>query len=522
MDNFEVVYSLFESKFFSTLATEIESLGSEFSAFEGVIRTLSKILKDADANSLKSLNNIQSLYSKWSIVFSALGSSIRETFTYANDAKEMKSLMITSGINPNKFQSILSVAKQYGGNNHDVSNSISHLNDNLLDVKNGGSGNGLKTSLEMYKINPDVIKTSEQLLDVISAKMKDLKTDAEKINLADSLGLDQSLIPLLENGINAYSLQLEKSSKYNLFSEEDLQRAEELTSSLTGISLGFSSIIKNVYQLLLPILVPLMNGLKTVIDFFAENSEMIKVSLLEIAAVVASFLVPPIMSLAASLFVSLAPLLLIISGIMVLNYVLGQLWAWISGKPSMFDKWLGSFETFKEGVISGLKQLKHNFGNWVKGVLNEMPQVFKLLGLLGSIFANPILMPMLMPKIIKGFQNNKKRKSATAAAGLDYVPYDGYVAELHKGESVLTKSESNVWRDLMLGKDAIAATANIPLASIPQGAIAGAYSNSTTTKNFTIGDITIQTQATDAEGIASDLLQNIKMAFNGLDTGVRA
>ena len=74
----------------------------------------------------------------------------------------------------------------------------------------------------------------------------------------------------------------------------------------------------------------------------------------------------------------------------------------------------------------------------------------------------------------------------------------------------------------MLGKEAIASTANIPLASIPQGAIAGAYSNSTTTKNFTIGDITIQTQATDAEGIANDLLQNIKMAFNGLDTGVRA
>lgn len=518
MDNFEVVYSLFESKFFSTLATEIESLGSEFSAFEGVIRTLSKILKDADANSLKSLNNIKSLYSKWSIVFSALGSSIRETFTYANDAKEMKSLMITSGINPNKFQSILSVAKQYGENNHDVSNSISHLNDNLLDVKNGGSGNGLKTSLEMYKINPDVIKTSEQLLDVISAKMKDLKTDAEKINLADSLGLDQSLIPLLENGINAYSLQLEKSSKYNLFSEEDLQRAEELTSSLTGISLGFSSIIKNVYQLLLPILVPLMNGLKTVIDFFAENSEMIKVSLLEIAAVVASFLVPPIMSLAASLFVSLAPLLLIISGIMVLNYVLGQLWAWISGKPSMFDKWLGSFETFKEGVISGLKQLKHKWITIFMEMWDKMPAILKF-------FFKNLTFPGLLVQgamAVKGFQNRKKRKSATAAAGLDYVPYDGYVAELHKGESVLNKSESNVWRDLMLGKDAIAATANIPLASIPQGAIAGAYSNSTTTKNFTIGDITIQTQATDAEGIANDLLQNIKMAFNGLDTGVRA
>ena len=32
------------------------------------------------------------------------------------------------------------------------------------------------------------------------------------------------------------------------------------------------------------------------------------------------------------------------------------------------------------------------------------------------------------------------------ALGLDYVPFDGYKAELHEGESVLTKSEANRWR----------------------------------------------------------------------------
>lgn len=32
------------------------------------------------------------------------------------------------------------------------------------------------------------------------------------------------------------------------------------------------------------------------------------------------------------------------------------------------------------------------------------------------------------------------------AVGLSYVPYDGYVSELHKGEAVLTADEANVWR----------------------------------------------------------------------------
>jgi hypothetical protein len=32
------------------------------------------------------------------------------------------------------------------------------------------------------------------------------------------------------------------------------------------------------------------------------------------------------------------------------------------------------------------------------------------------------------------------------ATGLDYVPFDGYIAQLHKGESVLTASEAAAWR----------------------------------------------------------------------------
>ena len=39
--------------------------------------------------------------------------------------------------------------------------------------------------------------------------------------------------------------------------------------------------------------------------------------------------------------------------------------------------------------------------------------------------------------------------SGSHAGGLDYVPYDGYIAELHQGEAVLTSGEANFLRDAM-------------------------------------------------------------------------
>ena len=37
------------------------------------------------------------------------------------------------------------------------------------------------------------------------------------------------------------------------------------------------------------------------------------------------------------------------------------------------------------------------------------------------------------------------------AIGMDYVPYDGYLAALHEGESVLTAEEARVWRNFKTG-----------------------------------------------------------------------
>ena len=42
--------------------------------------------------------------------------------------------------------------------------------------------------------------------------------------------------------------------------------------------------------------------------------------------------------------------------------------------------------------------------------------------------------------------------NGTHANGLDYVPFNGYLAQLHEGESILTAEEARIWRDFKFGQ----------------------------------------------------------------------
>lgn len=64
---------------------------------------------------------------------------------------------------------------------------------------------------------------------------------------------------------------------------------------------------------------------------------------------------------------------------------------------------------------------------------------------LSSWFTKPI-------KAFLNFVGNATTKDGSHANGLDYVPYNGYVAELHEGERVLTKQQNREYNEGRLGR----------------------------------------------------------------------
>ena len=76
-------------------------------------------------------------------------------------------------------------------------------------------------------------------------------------------------------------------------------------------------------------------------------------------------------------------------------------------------------------ILSGLKNAWANVKSWFTNAWN-------------NLFSNRT--------VSIGAKVNSGGVNGSHAGGLDYVPFDGYIAELHKGEQVLTASEAKAYR----------------------------------------------------------------------------
>ena len=319
-------------------------------------------------------------------------------------------------------------------------------------------------------------------------------------------------------GMTLEQFQLQEGNKYAIFTRDDVNNAKEYEMVMRDIRMGTMSIGAEISRMILPALTALLKIVRNVVDFFVDHGAFIKAMFIGIATAITIAAIPSIIKLGIALWTALAPIIvpvtIIIAAITALSLVIEDLWKWIHGEPSLSELLFGDFETFKNKFVEGW----NNVVNFLKDSFQKIAQFIEpILNALGMIIPG---VGGLMAKVgakVAGKINGSH------ADGLDYVPYDGYIAELHKGERVQTADEAQSWRSgLLAAKKAVDFTSSFPLNSIPQGAVSNAYNNSNASKTINIGDITIQTQATDAQGIAIDLAQYIKQAVISLDDGMIA
>lgn len=344
-----------------------------------------------------------------------------------------------------------------------------------------------------------------------------------------------------EAGMTLEQFQMQDGNKYQIYNRDDVNNAKEYEQVMRDIRMGGAAISANLSRALLPALIAVGKIVRNIIDFFVDHSTLVRIlgalvgitsGIWGIHKVTQFFAIPVIKKLGMTLWTSLAPILPIIIGVGALIaglvLIIEDLIVWVQGGESAFgDLWSEIF-----GGVEGAKQLFNDFISVFKELWAIAQPILQGIGdlILKGIYFILKATVTVLAAVVKGIKaltgksiDVNANVDGSHAGGLDYVPFDGYIAELHKGERVQTADEAQNWRSgLIAAKKAVNFTASYPLNAIPSGAVSNAYNSSSSNKTINIGDITIQTQATDAQGIATDIASYIKQAVINLDDGMLA
>ena len=153
----------------------------------------------------------------------------------------------------------------------------------------------------------------------------------------------------------------------------------------------------------------------------------------------------------------------------------------------VFSKAWDEFKKIGSNIVNGIK-------DGISSAWNGLTSWFN--GLWDSLFGNRTANVTVNKRVVGGADGSH-------ASGLNYVPWDGYLAELHRGEMVLTKQQAEAYRNMELPTQRVnfsSSAIGLSSAGIING-ISSAFQNG-------IGDqsITINLMMPDGSKMASYIL----------------
>jgi len=166
-------------------------------------------------------------------------------------------------------------AAQLTGSSLDaVKSSISNVNKTIGEAVLGiGRGAMTFEKLNMSAKNADgSVKTFDQLLTEVADKMEGLSRQ-EQIAMAEKLGIDRSLIPLLRKGRDEIQKFREEAQAFGVASAEDAAKAGELTDSLDRTKFMLGALSKMVAVGLMPQVTAVLDGFRA---WLLANQKIIK------------------------------------------------------------------------------------------------------------------------------------------------------------------------------------------------------------------------------------------------------
>lgn len=397
-----------------------------------------------------------------------------------------------------------------------------------------------KLGISLRDANGEAINATEGILRLADAVQG--MSQEEAIFRIKELGItDNRTVEMVLKGRKELERMLGVQKEQSSVNKEAIENARRYTEALNGFQASVGSAGQSIMQAMIPALTAVVGWLRTGMDWAQEHSDVIVAFLGTVAAAIAVVYLPAMASAAAATLAATWPLIAIgaavaaVAAAFALAY--DDVMNFIDGNDSLigqiFEKFPG-LESAVMGVIGVIRQAWDGIKAFGAGVLEALAPladafggVFGSLGNLVSTFFGVLADAVGKIVSLLGIDLTGAFQAMGSAVGM---VMDGVVATIKTAVSIITGalnlasaainkiagaassvagffglSGEEAAQGVEAGQQAVAQANAAPLNAVTSNAISNTVASTNRETNVQVGEVVVNTQATDAEGIARDV-----------------
>lgn len=299
------------------------------------------------------------------------------------------------GVNGEELQAWGEAAKRAGGSSDAFQGSIQQLNRGIQEFKTLGEGRSKKVleAMGFTQSSFDAAKGGTADVFEVLTKLSEKAEGMDKMQFnafASKLGLDQGTISLLQQGSKGLEEAIRRQKEFGTYSERDMEITARFNDTIDDMNQSFQAASAIVLRVVVPVLTKFSEKTTEAINFMRDHEPFAIAFFTGLAVVLTATLLPAIEKVGAG-FLSwvknnpiLAALSLVILGIAL---VIDDLITYANGGKSAFE---GFWKLF--GTADQIKEKIENLKNDFKAFLDDtLPRLMRLGAVLATGYAALVL-----------------------------------------------------------------------------------------------------------------------------------
>lgn len=252
---------------------------------------------------------------------------------------ELKNNIDFLGLSTEKTTALGNALKRFGGDTNSVINSVQSLAGHLEAAKQGGGA--LVEASKKFGIGFSPFASAEDTLESLAKQMKNYSAQ-QRVAIAQSLGLDKSLVLAFKDGGAELENLIKKQKELGVTTQKDLEISKNFNNAFLDLKDIFSALMRDFSRVVLPAFTKLVKLFSQFIMFLRNHKALVigffAALLVALTPILLVFAKMAIASVAA-----FAPIYAIIGVITAIAAILEDIYYYFMGWESVTGKLVKKF-----------------------------------------------------------------------------------------------------------------------------------------------------------------------------------